>query len=176
MRPPGALWQGRPRKFVPLGSACFSAVPRVLALEPLWVQLRCWRAAGLRGVASLRTGPGLAGTPGQCTSCTRLASSWKQRCSSSGSLRGHMVGMAGPSLLWFQRTGMVPTHTLYPSPSPVRSVPTAQWGQSWDPQISGPPEDSECFLHLRLPPSRFPVKEHPGQPPLPGKTLQHLLG
>ena len=32
MRPPGALWQGRPRKFVPLGSACFSAVPRVLAL------------------------------------------------------------------------------------------------------------------------------------------------
>ena len=52
--------------------------------------------------ASLRTGPGLAGTPGQCTSYTRLASSWKQRCSSSGSLRGHMVGMAGPSLLWFQ--------------------------------------------------------------------------
>ena len=109
-------------KFAPLGSTHFSALPCVLPLatgavsclrnalstrpQPgvlLWVQLWCWRAASLPGGGFIeaRSGP-MAGTLGQCTSCTRLASSWKQRCSSSGSLRGHTVGVAGHPLLWFQ--------------------------------------------------------------------------
>nr|CAI9706012.1 unnamed protein product [Rangifer tarandus platyrhynchus] len=69
----------------------------------LWVQLWRWRAAGLPGGGFIEDrSRALAGTPGQCTSCTRLASPRKQRSCSSGSLHGHVVGVAGPSLLWFQ--------------------------------------------------------------------------
>ena len=52
----------------------------------------------------------------------------------------------------FSCTGMIPTHMRYPSLSPIRSIPTAQWGQSWDPQSSRSHEDLACSPHLRPPP------------------------